>query len=134
MSASATASPTAAKWACDGCGMVVSRMDGEHTGLPEDWAHAQQGLICLICRRELAAEEAIAAAPDDCPVGTRAELRRAALIEFEVRRNPDHPDGVIARTCRSSAPAVAKARQRLGLAEAPPAKGRSANARQPGRR
>ena len=134
MSATATTPRTAAKWACDGCGMIVSRMDGGHTGPPDDWARAEQGLICLICRRELAAEEAIAAAPSDCPVGTRAELRRAALIEFEVRRNPDHPDGVIARTCRSSAPAVAKARVRLGLAEPPPAKPQAANARRAPRR
>jgi hypothetical protein len=133
MSPTATA-PTAAKWTCVGCRMIVSRMDGEHTAPPEDWAHTEQGLICLICRRELAAEEAIAAAPEDCPVGTRAELRRAALIEFEVRRNPDHPDGVIARTCRSSAPAVAKARVRLGLAEPPPAEPRTAKARRPSRR
>jgi hypothetical protein len=115
MSPTATAIPTAKKWTCDGCGLSVSRMDGERTTLPEDWAEAEQGLICLICRRERAAEEAIASAPEDSPVGVRADLRRAALIEFEVLRNPEHPDGVIARTCRSSAPAVAKARKRLGL-------------------
>jgi len=101
--------------------------------LPDDWAHADQGLICLLCRRDLAAEEAIASAPDS-PIGVRAELRRAALIEFEVRRNPGHPDGVIARTCRSSAPAVAKARQRLGLADHPTAAPRSANDRKAARR
>ena len=113
---SATAIPTATKWTCDGCGLIVSQMDGSRTEHPEDWVHADQGLICLLCRRDLAAEEAIASAPGS-PIGVRAELRRAALIEFEVLRNPDHPDGVIARTCRSSAPAVAKARKRLGLAE-----------------
>jgi hypothetical protein len=129
-----TATVTAAKWTCDGCGMTVRRMDGAQTALPEDWARSEQGLICLLCRRDLAAEEAIASAPSDSPINVRAELRRAALIEFEVRRNPDHPDGVIARTCRSSAPAVAKARQRLGLADHPPAKPRSANDRKAARR
>ena len=124
---------TAIKWTCDGCGMAVSQMDGSETGLPEDWAHADQGLICLLCRRDLAAEEAIASAPDS-PINVRAELRRAALIEFEVRRNPEHPDGVIARTCRSSAPAVAKARQRLGIADPPSTKPRSANDRKAARR
>jgi hypothetical protein len=128
-----SATATAMKWTCDGCGMTVRRMDGTETALPDDWAHAEQGLICLLCRRDLAAEEAIASAPDS-PIGVRAELRRAALIEFEVRRNPDHPDGVIARTCRSSAPAVAKARQRLGLADHPTANPRSANDRKAARR
>jgi hypothetical protein len=117
-----SATATATKWTCNGCGLIVSQMDGSETALPEDWATSEQGLICLLCRRELAADEAIASAPSDSPVNVRAELRRAALIEFEVRRNPDHPDGVIARTCRSSAPAVAKARQRLCIPDPPPAK------------
>jgi hypothetical protein len=128
-----SATATATKWTCDGCGMTVRRMDGSETALPDDWDHAEQGLICLLCRRDLAAEEAIASAPDS-PIGVRAELRRAALIEFEVRRNPDHPDGVIARTCRSSAPAVAKARRRLGLADRPSANARPANGRKASRR
>jgi hypothetical protein len=131
---SPTAAPTATKWTCDGCGMTVSQMDGSQTALPDHWARSDGGLICLICRRDLAAEQAIASAPGDSPIGVRAELRRAALIEFEVRRNPDHPDGVIARTCRSSAPAVAKARQRLGLSDHPTAKPASANDRKAARR
>jgi hypothetical protein len=121
---SPTATVTATKWTCDGCGMIVSRMDGSETALPPDWAEAEQGLLCLLCRRDLAADEAIASAPSDSPVDVRAELRRAALIEFEVRRNPDHPDGVIARTCRSSAPAIAKARKRLRIPAPPAATGR----------
>jgi hypothetical protein len=131
---SPTATPTATKWTCDGCRLAVSQMDGSQTALPEDWARSERGLICLLCRRDLAAEEAIASAPGDSPIQVRAELRRAALIEFEVRRNPGHPDGVIARTCRSSAPAVAKARQRLGLADHPTAKPLSANDRKAARR
>ena len=131
---SPAATVTATKWTCDGCALTVSRMDGTQTAFPDDWARAEQGLICLLCRRDLAAEEAIASAPSNSPVDVRAQLRRAALIEFEVRRNPDHPDGVIARTCRSSAPAVAKARARLGIADPPAAKPRSANGRKAARR
>jgi hypothetical protein len=100
-------------------------MDGEQTGLPEAWVSSDDGLFCLVCRREQAAEDAIASAPDDSPVEKRAEIRRAALIEFEVLRNPDHPDGVIARTCRSSAPAVAKARERLQMPAPDPRKARA---------
>ena len=32
-------------------------------------------------------------------------------------RDPDRPNGTIARACRSSVPAVIKARKRLGIAE-----------------
>ncbi len=110
-----SATATATKWTCDGCAMIVSRMDGEQTAVPEAWNRSKDGLLCLLCRREQAADAAIASAPENSPVNVRAALRREALIEFEVRRNPDHPDGVIARTCRSSAPAVAKARERLRL-------------------
>ena len=125
-SAGMSATATAMKWTCDGCGLAVSRMDGERTGVPETWSSSDDGLHCLICRRERAADEAIASAPSDSPVEVRAEIRRAALIEFEVRRNPDHPDGVIARTCRSSAPAVAKARERLDIPAPDPKKARAA--------
>ena len=116
---------TATKWTCDGCELSVSRMDGEQTAIPEAWSSSGDGLFCLVCRRDQAAEAAIASAPADSPVEKRAEIRRAALIEFEVLRNPDHPDGVIARTCRSSAPAVAKARERLQLPAPDPRKARA---------
>jgi hypothetical protein len=100
-------------------------MDGEQTAIPEAWSSSGDGLFCLVCRRDQAAEAAIASAPADSPVEKRAEIRRAALIEFEVLRNPDHPDGVIARVCRSSAPAVAKARERLQLPAPDPRKAQS---------
>jgi hypothetical protein len=129
-----SATATAMKWTCDGCALAVSRMDGERTALPEAWTRSEDGLLCLLCRREQAADAAIASAPPGSPVNVRAAIRREALIEFEVRRNPDHPDGVIARTCRSSAPAVAKARERLRLPVPPPAKPRAANGRSAGRR
>jgi hypothetical protein len=120
-----TATATKTKWTCDGCGLTVSYMDGEQTSLPDSWERSAEGLSCLGCRRDKAAEAAIAAAPEDCPIGLRAEIRRDALIDFEVRRNPDHPDGVIARTCRSSAPAVAKARLRLQIPAPDPKQARS---------
>jgi hypothetical protein len=120
-----SATATATKWTCNGCELSVSFMDGEQAPLPDAWVKTGEGLFCLVCRRDRAADEAIASAPSDSPVNVRAEIRRAALIEFEVLRNPDHPDGVIARTCRSSAPAVAKARQRLQLPAADPQKARS---------
>jgi hypothetical protein len=110
-----TAAATAAKWTCDGCGVSVSRIDGERAALPDTWVTSAAGSFCLRCRRDRAADAALESAAADSPVDVRAKLRRAALIEFEVRRVPDRADRRIAEACRSSAAAVAKARERLQL-------------------
>jgi hypothetical protein len=110
-----TASKTAAKWTCQGCGVSVSKMGGERVALPNTWISSDEGTYCLICRRERAAQAALDAAPEESSVEVRAKLRRAALIEFEVSRRPDHGDGAIAKACRSSVSAVAAARRRLNL-------------------
>ena len=111
----ATATATAKKWTCDRCGVSIGRIDGAPVSFPEAWAHEPSGTFCLGCRRDRAAQAALDAAPDDSPIEVRAKLRRAALIEFEVRRRPDHNDGAIAKACRSSVSAVAAARRRLEL-------------------
>ena len=49
----------------------------------------------------------------------RAKLRAGAIADFEVRRDPDRPNGEIARAIRSSVGAVIKARDRVGMPEAP---------------
>lgn len=105
----------AAKWTCDSCGVKAGRLDGEPVRLPDAWAASAEGSFCLACRRERAAGAALAAAPAGSNVAARAKLRRAALIEFEVSRTPDHADGTIARACRTSVAAVTEARRRLGL-------------------
>ena len=106
---------SAVKWTCAGCGVSVSRMGGEKVALPDTWVNEHDGTFCLNCRRERAAQAALDSAPADSTVDERAKLRRAALIEFEVARRPDHGDGVIAKACRSSVSAVAAARRRLNL-------------------
>ena len=92
-------------------------MNGERTTLPDNWKSFAGGQICLICRRARATETALEAAPDNTTQEARAQLRRAAVLEFEVTRTPDRSNGEIARTCGSSVPAVAKARKRLRLPE-----------------
>jgi hypothetical protein len=77
-------------------------------------------MFCLGCRRQQAAEAALEAAPADTSRDKRATLRRAGLIEFEVRRAPNRTDRTIAQACSSSAVAVAAARRRMQLAEGPP--------------
>lgn len=100
-------------WTCDRCGMRASRIGGDRSPLPESWTSGADGQFCLACRRERAAEAAQEAAPSDCDSQTRAKLRRAGMIEFEVLRVPDHADNVIAKACHSSPSVVAAARQRL---------------------
>ena len=116
-----SASTLAKKWTCDGCGVTVSHVDGEPMRLPDAWASSSEGRFCLICRRERAAEAALGSVPDS-PLGTRAKLRRTALIEFEVSRTPDQSDGTIARACRTSVTVVAQARRRLRLPDPAAAK------------
>jgi hypothetical protein len=111
----ATATATAKKWTCDRCGVSVGRIDGGRVPFPDAWERGHDGTFCLGCRRDRAAQAALESAPEDSPIEVRAKLRRAALIEFEVSRRPDHGDGAIAKACRSSVSAVAAARRRLEL-------------------
>jgi hypothetical protein len=105
----------AKKWTCAECGVSVSSADGASVSMPESWSRSDEGTFCLLCRRERAAQAALDSAPADCGLEERAKLRRAALIEFEVRRRPNHGNGEIAKACRSSVAAVVAARKRLKL-------------------
>ena len=116
------------KWTCEGCGVSASRIDGEPVPLPDTWVNLTEGLFCLVCRRQRAAEAALDSAPSDSPVAARAQLRRAALIEFEVSRTPEHADGIIARACRTSVSAVSRARRRLEIPD-PPAPSKASRAK-----
>jgi hypothetical protein len=111
---------TACKWTCTGCGVSTSRSDDAAVPIPAAWDDCAEGVFCLGCRRRRVAEAAVDSAPDDSNRDKRAKLRRAALLEFEVRRDPDRTNGSIAKACRSSIPAVAAARQRLGAPAPPP--------------
>jgi hypothetical protein len=105
---------TARKWTCAGCGVAASRSDAEEVPLPECWEVCAEGTFCLGCRRQRAAEAAVDSAPDNTDRDTRARLRRAAVVEFEVLRAPERPNGSIAKASRSSVTAVIAARRRLG--------------------
>lgn len=108
------ATDTAQKWTCARCGVSTSRIDGARTPLPESWVTSADGLFCLTCRRERAAEAAVEGAPADCSNDVRAKARRAGLLEFEVRRAPERADNAIAKACHTSASAVARARDVVG--------------------
>jgi hypothetical protein len=80
---------------------------------PSAWIVDGRQAYCLACQRELAAEAGAGAAPSDTTLQRRAELRHAALIDFEVSRNPERSNSEIARVIGTSVPAVVKARERL---------------------
>ena len=120
----------AKKWTCDQCGMSAGRIDGGRSPLPGTWDSSAAGRFCLSCRRERAADAVLESVPSGSR-DARAKLRRTALIEFEVRRTPDRPDGTIAKACRTSVVAVTKARSRLRLSDSlPPSKSRRAHHRE----
>ena len=108
-----SATIAAKKWTCEGCGVSAGSIDGKPVPMPSSWVSSDEGTYCLVCRRERAAEAALDGVPSDSPIAERAKARRAALIEFEVSRTPDHTDGIIARACRTSVSAVTRARRRL---------------------
>jgi hypothetical protein len=106
---------TAKKWTCDQCGVALSRAGGDEVELPASWDACEEGIFCLLCRRDRAAQAALEQAPQSSGLEDRAKLRRAALVEFEIRRRPDHGNGEIAKACRSSVAAVVAARKRLKI-------------------
>jgi len=87
-------------------------LEGDAT-TPPNWFTDENGdHYCLVCRRERAIDIALAGAGD---VGTeaRAKLRSAAVVEFEIERDPERPEGEIARAAHTSIGAVRKVRKQL---------------------
>jgi hypothetical protein len=93
--------------------MAVGRIDDQRVPLPECWESSAAGDFCLACRRGRAADAAQEAAAGESSAATRADARRAGLIEFEIRRTPELTDSAIAKACRTSASAVAAVRKRV---------------------
>ncbi|HKG36356.1 MAG TPA: hypothetical protein VKA89_07975 [Solirubrobacterales bacterium] len=106
---------TAKSWTCGRCGVTASWMPGTGEGRPADWEEVEGELHCLVCRRAVAGEEGVEAEDEEKNAATRARIRTAAVIEFEIRRDPSRANGTIARACRTSVPAVVKVRQRIGI-------------------
>jgi hypothetical protein len=113
-----TDSETPPRWACRNCGVEVHWLgDAEQRELPANWALTDQGPVCLHCRRQLAAEDAVSRS--DLPLQKRARLRASTIVEFELRRTPELSNARIASALRTSVGAVQKARMRLGALAAP---------------
>jgi hypothetical protein len=103
-----------ANWTCSRCEVTVRWMpEAERPRRPQGWRKHKGELYCLLCRRDLAGEAALKKAGSGNGLEQRAKLRTEAIIEFEISRAPDRPDGEIAKVVRASVPAIQRARQRL---------------------
>ena len=111
---------TASEWQCGRCGMIARRQGCEKIALPDNWVNSDEGQFCLACRRERVADAALDGAAADSSHKVRADLRRDAILGFEVSRDPERPNATIAQACKSSVSAVASTRSRLGIADPAP--------------
>ena len=108
-------------WTCERCTVTVQWMTGHDadTALPSHWSKDEDGVHCLSCRRELAAENALEGHPEGLPNAERAKLRARARVEFEINRDPERPNNKIASACGTSGASVQKARDRMAEAATP---------------
>ena len=102
--------PRTRRWTCVGCEVTVRYAAGSKSTprRPEGWTKAGGQWLCLHCQREKAVEKATIGANGD---GWAS--RRQALLEFELRRSPEEPDGVIAKRANCSTGHVRKVREEL---------------------
>jgi hypothetical protein len=85
----------------------------ERGSLPPNWVRERDGRdYCLACQRERAVDKALEKA-GQVGIEGRAKLRSAAVVEFEIKRDPERTEGEIANAASTSVLAVRKARQRL---------------------
>jgi len=107
-------------WTCERCSVSARWMSSaEQSGVPVNWAIEGDQLLCLGCRRNRAGEDAVEAAGDAASGAERVRARRTGTIDFEILRDGDRSNGIIARCCGTSPAVIAKARERLGI-PAPP--------------
>jgi hypothetical protein len=102
--------PRTRRWTCSGCKVTVRYAAGSKSTprRPEGWTKQGGQWLCLHCQREKAVEKATIGANGD---GWAS--RRQALLEFELRRSPNEPDGVIAKRANCSTGHVRKVREEL---------------------
>ncbi|HEY1855600.1 MAG TPA: hypothetical protein VGG40_13535 [Solirubrobacterales bacterium] len=99
------------RWTCSRCGVSVGRIDGEQVMMPPSWTRSAEELFCLGCSRALAGIAATDAAPAGSSRDDLVRIRRNALVEFEIERDPEAPNRAIARACHTSTLAVAAIRR-----------------------
>jgi hypothetical protein len=95
-------------WACSRCGVKASFAPGVEPTEPIGWACTDGAWRCLGCRRLEVLETASPAQAADS-----GRLRRWALTEFELLREPSASDQVIAKRAKCRTFTVAPVRAAL---------------------
>ena len=120
----ATRMDDATAWTCENCGVRATRMPGFGTGRPQGWTNKGGEITCLLCRRAEAGVRGVEAAGP--ATGEKmVRIRTASVIEFELERDAERSNSVIANVCHTSVPTVVKVRNELGFPAAPAPKARS---------
>ena len=123
----ATRTNDAATWTCACCGVRATQMPGFEAGRPRGWTEEGGEVTCLLCRRAAAGERGVEAAEPTTGEKT-VRIRTASVIEFELARDADRSNSVIANVCHTSVPTVIKVRNGLGYDAAPaPKRNRAAS-------
>lgn len=108
-------------WTCASCGLLVRfQRDFAAPSEPAGWIERDGSWQCLACRRKAAVDAALA--DDDGSELDVSRRRRAALLTFELTREPSRPNKQIASLARTSAPMVQQRRRELieaGVIEQP---------------
>jgi hypothetical protein len=99
------------EFTCARCEVVSRWTEGLGAATPPNWVKDKGLYYCLVCRRERAVDDAIAAA-GNVSTADRAKLRSSAVVDFEIARDPNRTEGEIAKAARASIGAVRKARKR----------------------
>ena len=108
----------ATTWTCEACGVRATWMPGFGTGRPPGWTEEDDEVRCLSCRRVAAGERGVEAV-EGASGEKLVRVRTASVIKFELERDADRSNSVIANVCHTSVPTVIKVRDSLGLAPAP---------------
>ena len=93
--------------------MTSTWTNGLDGSAPPHWVREGGHHYCLACRRERAVEAALEDA-GDVGIEERAKLRSAAVVRFEIDRDPGRTEGEIAYAARTSIGAVRNARKASG--------------------
>lgn len=99
-------------WTCSRCGVTASFAPGSDDSIePSGWAQTGADWRCLSCRRVEAVEASGPTNAKDAPA-----RRRRALTEFELLRDPDASDRVIAKRANCPTTTVVSVRAALRVA------------------
>lgn len=97
------------KWTCSTCSVTVSHPKDTAPEQPGGWAKlSARKWLCLGCRRDQVVQEAT-----DKQGAEGYAPRRQALIEFELKRDPEATEVEVAKRAQCSSATVRKVRRAM---------------------